>query len=70
MRKSLREENLKILLKNFFKAKKVNPPITAKKLEKAEYDKTEFLLELRNKLAPYSDMPIIQDYLAACEKLI
>ena len=61
---------MKNKLMEFFNEKKVYPPITSKKIEKAGYKVSPFLLELKDRLQPFSQDPIIQEYLKACEKLL
>lgn len=63
-------QKLKNLLNEFFNEKKVKPPLTSKKIKKAGYEVSPFLLELRDRLQPFSSEPIIQGYLKACERLI
>jgi len=65
-----KEKQLKEILKSFFERKGVTPPITRSKLEKKGYNVTPFLLELKDELKPFSNMPAIQAYFKACEKLI
>ena len=65
-----RKEELKKILQDFFNEKKVKPPITGIKLEKQGYDKTAFLLELRERLSSFADEPIMEDYFKACERLL
>lgn len=61
---------MKEVLLGFFEEKNVVPPITAKKLEKAGHNKTQFLLELRERLGRFSGQPIIKAYLNACDSLL
>lgn len=65
-----KRKELKKILRDFFEEKNVSPPITGRKLEKAGHNKTEFLLELKNRLSEFESEPIIADYLDACEKLL
>ena len=65
-----KEARLKKLLVKFFDAKGVVPPITRNKIIRAGHEPTMFFLELKGALKPYSDLPLIQDYLKACEDLI
>lgn len=67
---TIRIQQLKNILNKFFAEKKVKPPITGTKLKQAGYNKTEFLLELSKRLGSFKDMPIIQNYLKACERLL
>ena len=64
------EQELKSLFIKFFAEKKVKPPITRTKIEKAGYEVGSFIKELATNLKPYSEMPLIQDYLEACKRLI
>jgi hypothetical protein len=63
-------EELRNILKTFFLEKKVQPPITRKKVESMGYNMTDFLLELKDRLKDYAKMPLLKDFLDSCERLV
>ena len=66
--------NVKQILIQFFNEKKVNPPLTKTKIERAGHNTTSFLLELKERLLKASDAKskkgILDDYFTACERLL
>lgn len=63
------KQQIKQILTDYIKETGVKPPFTRKKLEKAGYNVSEFLLEFAKRLEPIN-APIVKDYLKACERLM
>lgn len=67
---------LKDIMIKFFDEKKVYPPITRRKVEKAGYNLSEFLLEIKDELKKAEDLKTnkskktLEAFFQACEDLI